>query len=68
MGLGILTALVVVVLLACVAGSRVLVHQSDIPTGPISPLDEAERILAHRYARGQITSDEYDRMLTVLRR
>lgn len=33
-----------------------------------SPIDEAERILAHRYAKGDITAEEYDRMLSILRR
>lgn len=33
-----------------------------------SPLDEAERILSRRYARGEITFEEYDRMLVILRR
>lgn len=33
-----------------------------------SPVDEAERILAHRYAKGEITAEEYDRMLAILRR
>jgi|GEM_PF-2108771 len=37
-------------------------------SGPVSPLDEAERILAGRYARGEITPDEFSRMLAVLRR
>jgi len=35
---------------------------------PTSPLDEAERILAHRYAKGEISPEEYDRMLVILRR
>jgi uncharacterized membrane protein len=33
-----------------------------------SPVDEAERILAQRYAKGEITADEYNRMLAILRR
>jgi uncharacterized membrane protein len=33
-----------------------------------SPVDEAERILAQRYAHGEITPEEYDRMLVILRR
>ncbi len=33
-----------------------------------SPIDEAERILAHRYAIGDITAEEYNRMLVILRR
>ena len=35
---------------------------------PVSPLDEAERILARRYARAEITAEEYSRMLAILRR
>jgi uncharacterized membrane protein len=35
---------------------------------PASPIDEAERVLARRYARGTISADEYDRMMAVLRR
>ena len=33
-----------------------------------SPVDEAERVLAHRYAKGEISAEEYDRMLVILRR
>jgi uncharacterized membrane protein len=35
---------------------------------PSSPVDEAERVLSRRYARGAISSDEYDRMMAILRR
>lgn len=35
---------------------------------PLSPLDEAERILARRYAQAEITAEEYSRMLVILRR
>ncbi len=35
---------------------------------PTTPLDEAERILGARYARGEITPDEFARMLAILRR
>ena len=35
---------------------------------PTSPLDEAERILARRYAKAEITAEEYSRMLSILRR
>jgi uncharacterized membrane protein len=38
------------------------------PSHPTSPLDEAERILSARYAKGEITPEEYARMLTILRR
>lgn len=39
-----------------------------LPRHPSSPLDEAERILALRYAKGEITPEEYHRMLVILRR
>lgn len=35
---------------------------------PTSPLDEAERILARRYAKAEITAEEYGRMLAIIRR
>lgn len=38
------------------------------PSVGSSPLDHAERILAGRYARREITTDQYRRMLAVLRR
>lgn len=31
-----------------------------------TPLQQASRILAHRYARGQITAAEYGRMIEIL--
>jgi uncharacterized membrane protein len=68
---------VTVILIAAMAAAAVLfmartarpstsagtIARSGVPT-----LDHAERILANRYARGQITVDEYGRMLAVLRR
>lgn len=33
-----------------------------------SPIDEAECILARRYVRGEITTEEFDRMMVILRR
>jgi len=39
----------------------------DSPSGS-APLDEAERILAARYAAGAITPQEYQRMLVILRK
>lgn len=39
-----------------------------IPSHPTSPMDEAERILADRFAKGEFTPDEYSRMLSILRR
>ena len=41
---------------------------AQIPSHPTSPMDEAEHILAGRYARGEIAPDEYMRMLVILRR
>jgi uncharacterized membrane protein len=41
---------------------------SPVHSRPTSPLDEAERILGSRYAKGEITTDEYARMLAILRR
>ena len=35
---------------------------------PTTPLEQAERILAARYARGQLSAREYERSLAVLRR
>jgi len=43
-------------------------HLATTPSRPVSPLDEAERILGGRYARGEITHDEYSRMISILRR
>jgi uncharacterized membrane protein len=34
----------------------------------VSPIDEAERIIARRYATGEVTAEEYARMLAILRR
>lgn len=45
-----------------------LPHRSQARSGPVSPVDEAERIIAGRYASGRITAEEYSRMLQVLRR
>ena len=36
------------------------------PTHHSSPLDEADRILARRYAAGEITAQSYERMLVIL--
>lgn len=37
------------------------------PVRGTSPIDEAEYILSQRYAKGEITAEEYDRMLVILR-
>lgn len=41
---------------------------STAPAPASSPLDHAERILASRYARKEISAQEYGRMLVVLRK
>ena len=43
-------------------------HQPVHAVRGTSPVDEAERILARRYAKGEITAEEYDRMMVILRR
>jgi uncharacterized membrane protein len=35
---------------------------------PRTPLEQAERILAARYARGQLSAQQYQRSVAVLRR
>jgi uncharacterized membrane protein len=68
MGIGIL-----IVIAAAVFIAWSIVKTTDLhPAGSVSavvrsPLDEAERILSARYARGDITPDEYRRMLVILR-
>ena len=61
-----LTAVVAV----AIAGRRdgALAGASPTRVRTNSPVDEAERILAHRYAKGEVTAEEYDRMLTILRK
>jgi uncharacterized membrane protein len=61
-----LTAVAAVAIVGKRDGVFAGVSHAPIRTG--SPVDEAERILAHRYAKGEITAEEYDRMLTILRR
>ena len=64
-GVVILTSLAAIVLFS---RSHPLAHSAYRETGHMpSPVDEAERIIAHRYARGEITAEEYDRMLVILR-
>lgn len=69
MVIGFIAAVAAAAVLLYVAGGRHTVRTEPIGrTVPLSPLDEAERILASRYARGTIDAEEYDRMLAVLRR
>lgn len=53
---------------ALFATARLTAHPTPKPGKHTSPIDHAERILAHRYARGLIDTEEYARMLAVLRR
>jgi uncharacterized membrane protein len=62
-----LTALAAVAIVGHRDGALAGSHASRAARGT-SPVDEAERILAHRYAKGEITAEEYDRMLVILRR
>jgi uncharacterized membrane protein len=41
---------------------------APVPIQPRSPLSEAERILAMKYARGDLSPEAYERTLAVLRR
>lgn len=68
MVMGVLAAVAVVAFALVVAGIDSVRTQPLGRVTPRSPLDEAERILASRYARRLITAEEYDRMTAVLRR
>jgi uncharacterized membrane protein len=71
-----LLAMLIVVGLTAVAAVAIVSHGESVLAGArtvstkpaTTPVDEAERILARRYARGEITAEEYDRMLVILRR
>ena len=72
-----LLAMIAVVGLTAIAAVAIVGHRDGAFAGPhpqhvharqgTSPVDEAERILAQRYAVGEITAEEYDRMLVILR-
>jgi putative membrane protein len=49
-----------------IAGIVVAVRFWPRPTSGQPPLGEAKRVLAERYARGEIDEDEYRRRLAVL--
>jgi uncharacterized membrane protein len=62
-----------VVAIGAAIGILMVSRQRPITTQEVgyrgtSPLDEAERILAHRYARREVSAEEYERMLNILRR
>ena len=71
-----LLATIVVIGLTAIAAVAIVGHRDGVFEGPhpirashgSSPVDEAERILARRYAKAEITAEEYDRMLVILRR
>jgi uncharacterized membrane protein len=71
-----LLAMIAVIGLTAIAAVAIVGHRDGAFAGPqhvhanrgTSPVDEAERILARRYAVGEITAEEYDRMLVILRR
>jgi len=63
-----LTGVAAILIIGGQNGSYIGSHLSSIPSHPTSPMDEAERILATRYAKGEFTPDEYSRMLSILRR
>ena len=61
----VLTSLAAIVLFS---RTHTFAHHPYRPAGRItSPVDEAERIISRRYARGEITAEEYERMLVILR-
>ena len=60
-----LTALAAVAIVGHRDGAFAGSHPARIRSS--SPVHEAERILAQRYATGEITAEEYDRMLVILR-
>lgn len=41
-------------------------HIQPVSQTPATPLDQAELILSRRYARGEITAEQYSRMLVIL--
>jgi putative membrane protein len=60
-----LGSLLFVVLL--VLGGMLLIRFSRRPDGPAAPSGSAERILAERYARGELTDEQYRQQLATLR-
>jgi len=70
MGLAFIAAIVgaTAVVLVLTRHGGALATSTPLAAHPTSPLDEAERILARRYAQAEITAEEYSRMLAILRR
>jgi len=68
MGIGILIVIAAAVFIAWSIVKTTELHPAgSVARVPRSPLEEAERILTARYASGDITPDEYRRMLSILR-
>jgi len=68
MGIGILIVIAAAVFIAWSIVKTAELHPAgSVASASRSPLDEAERILTARYARGDIGPDEYRRMLSILR-
>ena len=67
-----MTVVIIAIVIITILAAWIATQRSEPATitrsTPISPLDEAERILARRYARREITTEEYERMLTILKR
>ena len=62
-----LTALTAIAIVSHRDGALVGHRHAHLSVGS-SPMDQAERILAQRYRNREITAEEYDRMLVILRR
>lgn len=62
----ILVAATAIVVLAILLKGEPVVIADRIPVAH-SPLEQAEQILAQRYAREEITAEQYERMLVLLR-
>ena len=65
-----LWVLIVVLVVALVAVLVVLLRNADRqprPGGTAPPLANARRLLAERFARGEIDADEYERRRSLLR-
>lgn len=68
-----LIAIIVIVGLTAAAAVAIVGHREgalapSTAAHGTSPIDEAERILARRYAVGEISAEEFERMLIILRR
>jgi uncharacterized membrane protein len=69
MNMWIAAAVVLAILVVTLLASRTPMHRRGVRVSmPSSPLDHAEKILASRYARHEISAEEYGRMLVVLRK